>query len=104
MVNWKNPGRDAGIFLQVTPDRVHSQFFPKKYVIPTEFRKLEYHLLPGFTPGPTKMSSRKRDFCLQFAKELNEILLKWQFIMKGRRPDIFVGPDVNPGILKFTHN
>ena len=39
-------------------------FFPNKkiYSIPTEFRKIDYRLFPGFTPGSTNMSSRKAGF------------------------------------------
>jgi len=51
---------------------VHSYFFPKEkiYSIPTEFREPEHHLYPGFTPGPTNMSSGKPDFGSQVVKVL----------------------------------
>ena len=66
---------------------VPSQFFPENF------------LSPGFTPGATSMSFRNGGISVQLVKVLNKNISTWQFLIEGRRPDIFVGPDVNPGIL-----
>jgi len=52
----------------------------KIHVIPTEFRKPGSHFSPGFTPGPTNMASRKRDFCLQFLILSHKILSKLELL------------------------